>query len=383
MNPPDAWIRLLASLHDAALDADLWPAASERLDEAIGVKGNALLAHSGPEDDAVFRLGVCLYRGELREDLGRQYLDYYHRFDPRLPRLRRLPAGRLVHVTELHTELELKTSPGYNEFCPRSDGSNCLNVRLGSPDGSDFTWVILDPVGADWQSAQTRTIERVLPHVRRFVQVRQALARAHAGGGTVVDLLDSARLGVIHLDPRGRIVELNDNARDVLAQDNGLSETDGYLRAWLPGDDLRLKGLLAAALPGPGGQAVGGALRVRHALLEPGLTLHVHPVTARAMDFGAPLLGALVLIEGLAGPRRFDAGLVGAVLGLSPAESRVAVLLAEGRTVPDIAAVFGRAHTTVRSHVRRIHRKLGVSRRADLVRLVLSVPQGAGFRQRR
>ena len=60
----------------------------------------------------------------------------------------------------------------------------------------------------------------------------------------------------------------------------------------------------------------------------------------------------------------------------------MAVLLAEGRTVPDIAVITGRAHTTVRTHVWRIHAKLVVSRRADLVRLVLTVPERAGFRHR-
>ena len=77
-----------------------------------------------------------------------------------------------------------------------------------------------------------------------------------------------------------------------------------------------------------------------------------------------------------------DAGLVGSVLGLTTAESRVAVLLAEGRTVPDIAAVSERAESSIRTHLKRIHRKLGVSRRADLVRLVLSVPEREGGRHR-
>ena len=70
------------------------------------------------------------------------------------------------------------------------------------------------------------------------------------------------------------------------------------------------------------------------------------------------------------------------MLGLTPAESRVALWLAEGKTVPGIAALSGRAENSIRTYLKRIHRKLGVSRRADLVRLVLSVPERAGFRHR-
>ena len=106
---------------------------------------------------------------------------------------------------------------------------------------------------------------------------------------------------------------------------------------------------------------------VKHPCMVPALTLHVHPV--RQMDFP----GVVVLIEGLAA--RLDAGLVGSALGLTPMESRVAVLLAEGKTVPAIAGLTGRAESSIRTYLKRMHRKLGVSRRADLVRRVLSAPR--------
>ena len=64
---------------------------------------------------------------------------------------------------------------------------------------------------------------------------------------------------------------------------------------------------------------------------------------------------------------------VATTLGLTLAESQVALALAEGSTGRDIAAATHRAESTVRELVKRIHAKLGVSRRADLVRCVLSV----------
>ena len=69
---------------------------------------------------------------------------------------------------------------------------------------------------------------------------------------------------------------------------------------------------------------------------------------------------------------------VAAVLGLTPAESRVAVALAEGMTMRDIAAATHRAESTVRELVKRIHVKLDVSRRADLVRIVVSLAGSSG-----
>ena len=338
---------------------------------------------AGPEDDARFRSTLCLFRGQRREDLERDYWQHYHHQDDRIGLLRGLPEGRLAHVTELYTPQALKTSVPYNEFCRRADALNCLNVRLRSLDGADFMWVVLDPVKADWRSAQTRVIERLLPHVRNYVHVSRSLAGARALGTSLSSLLDQTRIGVIHLDWRGRLLAANDSAREILRQGNGLTDQGGFLGAHWPDDDARLARLLAAALPVGDAPRSGGSMPVRRRFAARGLVLHVHPMTVRRLDLGAPDVGALVLIEDLDRAMGLDAERIGLVLGPTPAQNRVAVLLVEGKTVPEIAALLGRAPSSARTHVKGIHRKLGVSRRLDLIRLVLSVPERAGLRHRR
>ena len=374
MSQQDPFERLLPALHDAALDDARWPAAARLIDEACGATGNSVIVGEGTGDAARVSFAAFYRRGERRLDLERDYYDNYFHQDERVPRLIRLRDGKLVRNADLFSAAERQTSATWNEILPRAGTRNGLNVRLRGLHGLRVTWVLADPVAADWETARIRTIRRLLPHLGNFVHVRQALAAAEALGSSLIRLLDNARLGVIHLDRRGRIVEANDCARHLLRQDSGLWEQDGVLRARLPESDARLRRLLAAALPTLGGRAAGGAMLVGNAALVPQLTLHVHPAPVRQMDFGAPGAGALVLIDRL-DRHPLDAEQVGSVLGLTPAESRVAVGLAEGRTVPDIAAASGRAASTVRIHLKRIHRKLGVSRRADLVRLVLSVPE--------
>ena len=61
-------------------------------------------------------------------------------------------------------------------------------------------------------------------------------------------------------------------------------------------------------------------------------------------------------------------------LGLTPAESRIAVALAEGATVEGIAESTGRAKSTVRWFLKRINHKLGIASQVELVRLVLLLP---------
>ena len=111
MSERGAFERILSSLYDARLDDTRWPATSALIDEACGITGNALMVGEGPKDDLRILFVVLYYRGQRREDLEREYLEVYHPTDERVPRFRRLPDSRLVHITDLYTAEELKTSP--------------------------------------------------------------------------------------------------------------------------------------------------------------------------------------------------------------------------------------------------------------------------------
>ena len=372
MTRQDVYERVLSSLHDAMLDDTHWPATSALIDEACGITSNCLLVGEGPKDDLrVLTVGLY-YRGQRHEDLEREYLEVYHPIDERIPRFRQLPDSHLVHVKDLYTAEELKTSPTYNEILLRSQYQNGLNVRLDGPDTSHISWGLGDPVASDgWGSSEIATIKRLLPHIRQFIRVRQALVRAEAHGTTVTALLGNPRIGVLHLERRGQIIEVNDRARSILRLGDGLSDRDGVLGARNPDDQLRLEGLVAAALPVGGAIAVSGSMLLGRSSGLPPFVVHVKPAVVPQPDYGARHVAALVLIVEPGSQHRIDPGLVARTLGLTPMESRVAAGLAEGRSVDEMAGAMGNTKHAVYWHLQRIYRKLSISRQAELVRLVL------------
>lgn len=66
-----------------------------------------------------------------------------------------------------------------------------------------------------------------------------------------------------------------------------------------------------------------------------------------------------------------DAAILAASYGLTPAETRIALALAEGRQLAQIAASFNISRTTVAFHMRNIFQKTRTSRQAELVALLL------------
>ena len=374
MSGQDAFGRILASLYDAMLDDAGWPGTSALIDEVCGLTGNDLLVGEGPKDDVRVLFVGAYCRGQRHEDQERDYLENYHPIDERVPRFRQLPDGRLVHVKDLFTAEELKTSPTYNELLLRVGAQNALQVRLDGPDGSSIVWHLRDPVDADgWGTSRLTMVTGLLPHIRQYVRVRRALVSAEARASTVTALLDNPRMAVIQLDRFGHILEANDRARGILRRGDGLSDRDAMLRARAPTDQVRLERLVGGALPASASAAVSGSMMLRRSSVLPPFLVHVKPVSVPQPDYAARRVAALVLIVEPGRQHRLTPDVVAQALELTSAESRVAVWLAEGKSVREMAEATGNTESAIYWHLKRIYRKQSLSGQADLVRLVLSL----------
>ena len=371
----EAFELILASLHEAAMDDTRWSSVSALVDDALRVHGNSLAVgdiHTG-EDIEFYFTGV-FFHGQRDLDMEREYFDIYYPRDERVPLVRQLPDSQPAFISDLYSKEELRSSVVYNEYLKRAHAQNHVSYRLDEPMGSSIAWFIHDPLeGGDWSSARLDSIRRLLPHIRQYVRVRQAIRGAGALGASLTEFLDSTGTGIIQLDRRGRILEMNDSARDLLRTGDGLYDERGFLFARRPEDDTQLQRLLMRALPPSKSPCISVSTMVRRASGLP-LLLHVNPVDRQETDYGVWPVAALVLVVDPASRRSVDPAMAGAVLGLTKMESQVAVLLAEGRSVAQIAAAFGRKESTIRSHVKQMFAKLGLSRQVDLVRLVLSLP---------
>ena len=299
MSRQDLLERMLRSLHTCVLDDAEWPAASGLVDEWCGSRGNSLILAEGTAEggvDVLFRR-FC-FRGQRDAEREREYFEVYHARDERLPRLRELPDGRVTPNSALFTDEEKKTSAVFNEVMLRNGTRDGLNVRLDGPAGCRIVWATADSAQGDgWSSWQVEAVERILPHLRQFVRVRQALVDARSLATSAVELLGSLTTGVIELDRRERVTSANDVARALLRRRDGLSDRKGHLHARTRTEDAELSSLLARALPFPGGgPRVSGSMRVSRRGGLPGLVVHVSPVDPGRPEVESSRVGAVVLV---------------------------------------------------------------------------------------
>ena len=103
----------------------------------------------------------------------------------------------------------------------------------------------------------------------------------------------------------------------------------------------------------------------------------VTPVLAAELGFDWGLHGALLLF--LDDPDATDGRdrmpVLRQLFGLTRSEAVVAMLIADGAEIEAIAALQGVAVSTVRTHLKSVFTKLGVSRQLSVAQLVRGLPQ--------
>ena len=380
----DLFERTVEALLDAALDDARWGDAFRLIDQLCNLDGGqftALAADAKGNLEPTF--GACYISGDPHHEIVADWVENYTESSENIPRIGRLPTWELAHNEMLFTPTEKRTSRMYNEFQPKYDCRDQLAVvvdrTIGARHGQDFLMWTMKNDRPDWEPDRLARIRSLLPHVRQAVRIRRELVagEAHACADVSALLEDTIALGVVFLDRRGAIASANRTARRMLRAGDGICDRRGALRASSPRDDARLRRLVSKSLPRIGHMAVGGHVSVRRPAGLP-LIVHVHPVTPSRADFGAQRLAAMVLVRepDASRRRRLDPEMVGDLLGLSMAESRVAALLAQGLSIRDIASELDRSQHTVRWTVKQVLSKTRSARQVDLVRLLLHLPAG-------
>jgi DNA-binding CsgD family transcriptional regulator len=221
---------------------------------------------------------------------------------------------------------------------------------------------------------------RLQPHLIRAHALSRSFAEARATQGGGLAALDGADRAYLIVDEESRIREANTAAHRLLAEGDVLASVGGRLTARDRTVRRELESLLAAATSRDRGRRQGGSAAAPSAGRVRPLVLAVTPLNAD--DAGAFAAGrnALVSVTDLEAAPVPPAEELRRLFGLTAAEARVALALYEGLTIRDIADAFGVSRHTVRFQIARAHEKAGVSRQAELVRLIARLAGATGRR---
>jgi DNA-binding CsgD family transcriptional regulator len=358
--------RLIAGIYDAAIDPTRWPEVLASIAAFLNGRGAALLAK-----DTLHRHVEAHWHAGSDPHFMRLYAETYARLGP----VAHAPAGEIeeiVSISELVPSHEFRRGRFCREWAePQGLVDAAIAVIDKSATKAAYLTVWRDQSAGMVDDTMRERMALVVPHVRRAVLIGKAIEFKQAEAATLADVLDGLSTSVFLVDRGSRIVHANAAGERILRRGEFLRSVGGRLAAIDPQIDHDLRETVAAA--GRGDVASGSRVVAMSISKRDGerYVAHILPLTSGGRH-GADrsVATAALFVRKAELERSLPPEVIGKSYNLTQAELRVLLGIVDIGGVPEIAAAFGIAETTVKTHLGRLFEKTGTDRQADLVKLV-------------
>jgi DNA-binding CsgD family transcriptional regulator/PAS domain-containing protein len=358
-------------LYDGVLSPDDWHGAMEAFNRAVG----GFKFHQLAVNHALGAVMDSVASANANDaEAVATYEQHYALTDERLPVVMGLRQGQAMLDHEHISARDMSRSAIYAEWLA-SQGMKHTMVLMQRVDGPLQEYVgFMRHVGQrPFGDAERQFAQQLMPDLLRATRLRaQAglLARQAALGLAALDALPHS---IVVVDSQCRIQHGNAAAGRLLARPGPMSVWHGRLQCQDGASQSRWQAQVAAACASAGPLAAGA---IRPAGGPPHLVVTVLPLKASHAAAIRQVPMALVVLADPNAPGGQTPGLLADMLGLSPTEARLALLLAAGKTIKDFAAIEGMSWHTARSHLKNLMRKTGRHRQVELVQLVQALRVG-------
>lgn len=367
---------VVEKLYEAALDTASWSGFIDFLAGLLSCVGGQYLAF----DQLTGRLTASVFSGFHAEDINRRYLQHWSPHDPRLTILPGADSGDWASYHQVLNKGGPSTGRFYQDFLNPA-GIRHMTVFCGTACQG------IVPVLTLFQSAEDRPfsgeasiwLEGLRPHftraLRLHVESRQ-LRRESAGLRLALNTLDYPALLI---QDGGVVVFGNRAAQEWLANSAHMHMKDRQLKARSSEGNACLALLLQAVrnrrcevltLRCPEGgkpwQIAVCPIRIDDTAGAP---------DTPGEDLIAPLDPCFVTVANPQAKTSLSLEHLQTLFGLTTATARVALNLAEGMSLQEIACEHGVSINTVRSQIRQVMERTGAHRQTELVRIIGALPR--------
>lgn len=356
------WLQVVDAFQSAALDSGSWPEALAMFAAATGSRAGQLIG-LGSTNTVPFNWVT---------DLGSDWVEDFVASGGGDPH-----TNPFVRAGSQASTLQVQAS--YDFVTPEERRSN--SFLTGHTRRHDVPYICLAPLVKDEsslvglavmrsesqgeiQAHQRAVFASIAPHVR--TAVRTQMAMEHKGALLMAGALEALSMAVFVCNSRGIVKAMTPDAEALVSDGDALCLRNQSLKGFYPEDTKALANAIRVAasnLIRPAAP-LASTITVRGERVQP-LVLEIFPVPRQEHGFGFDPR-VLVVVRGLKGDQGRLGDLVRVAYGLTPAETSVALLLADGHAPETIATMRTASTATVRVQIRSIYAKFGVRRLGEL-----------------
>jgi DNA-binding CsgD family transcriptional regulator/PAS domain-containing protein len=369
---PDVNRRFVAAveaIYDAAPDPSLWPQALSAITDHFGDVGTIMMWR---RTDGRFGTIVSPSLAAAQKDYEENKGD-----------LRDLPAQRLMeHGYLLHSDTavdydvisqhEIETHPFYTEFSARH-GIRWHTAIAVAPDPEVAVWIALQrgPDKKPYSESELVDAAQLGRHIEKSLRLSIRLFDSELTNLGLGEALGRVNVGVFALDSQRRVIFSNAAAKALVGRE--IEIVQGQLRLGTGAERAQADAALARTADARPDELSANPkpILLRRAAPQRPLVVYVLPSSPRGVPehFLTNTRNLVLVIE----PKPHDPAdpaIVRDLLGLTLGEARISALIAAGIAPRKVSEQLGITEETVRTVLKRVYAKVGVSRQNELTALL-------------
>jgi DNA-binding CsgD family transcriptional regulator len=274
------------------------------------------------------------------------------------------------------------TNTFYRSWLLPQGAAHVMGCMIGSRSTQTYFVVVgRRQEAGPFDSDEMLLLSELLSPIHHLPERQNLIGQLRNISKTNLEVLDLLPVGIIVFNGHDRPIMANRYALDIMNKSGMLSGSTALPKYLEIGFRRRRP---AFAPPRRNGASSDADSKIQAVLLErphgegplSGVLYHLDGDDDEATDKDNP--AAVMFVSDPGNAVKIDRARLQCFYGLTPAEARIAALLAEGAHLEDVSDTLGISLYTARTHLKRIFSKVGTQTQADLVRLVLDLSVRVG-----
>ena len=314
--------------------------------------------------------GLMIHTTGSSAETTASYNQHFFALDPFVD----LPNRQVVTLAEFVSNDDWLNSEFYKNFLEPEDVFHVLGADINTADGAQCR--IRISRGHDdkaFGNDEKALLQQFIPHLEQSIEIHMRLNRIETERNLYSGAVDQMAVGTIILDESGKVLRTNHVAEQLIQEKDGLKLIKDVLQVGNARDNQEFRRLVKQSLISQKSNtpAVVEALRVQRPSGRTDLGIIVRSVPLLEWSEGKQCPAVVIFISDPEQQSSAPKEIVSALFNLTPAETQLAMLLANGLTLDEASDELCISRNTARAHLRSTFSKTGVTRQTMLVRLIL------------
>jgi len=357
---------LLGVIYDAALDQANWSHCLEEIRREFSGNFVSLIVRQGTIHDVGFIVSAAGERRVFEVTSG--HLIAMSPFSGLRP-------GKVVTNSDIISPDDWRASQYYRDWCKPHNVYHVMAVNIEVQDGGVYGFRVTrteaDPA---FSSADLGLCEQLLPHLKRALNLHASINKNQQVQSLYRNAMGQLMVGVILLDENGMVLEANAMANTIVKLGDGITISANRLGAVYPPDNRKLQQLIQKALSQKGSSQVSlvDAMSINRTSGRAAWGVVMQSISPDQWTEGKHRPCVAVFLRDPEIKSEPPMRLAQQLFQLTPAETSLAIQLANGLSLDEASEVLNIRRNTARAHLRSIFSKTGVRRQTELVRIFLN-----------